>query len=70
MEMEQEQYFFVVEDSEQAEDQLEVNFADEAARKYANRIINLLKDADGYDYHGLVMVVRNNAGRTVFSAPF
>lgn len=68
--MEQEQFFFVVEDPEQTEDELEVAIPDEAAREYANRIIRLLEEADGCDHHGLIMVVRNNAGQTVFSAPF
>jgi hypothetical protein len=68
--MEQDRYFYVVQGPEQAEDKLDVTLPDQAAQEYADRIIRLLKEADGYDQHGLVMVVRNNAGQTVFSAPF
>jgi hypothetical protein len=34
------------------------------------RIVGELKDAGGYDETDLTMVVKNAAGRTVFSIPF
>lgn len=43
---------------------------DEAALAYARRIIRELREADGYDDPGLTMVVRNCAGKTVYSIPF
>jgi len=43
---------------------------DQAARSYAERVVRELKEAGGYDDPGLTMVVKNAAGRTVFSLPF
>jgi hypothetical protein len=64
------EYFFEVQAAEQGKDTLEVAASDQAAQEYADKVIRLLKEADGYDHHGLIMVVRNEAGQTLFAAPF
>lgn len=43
---------------------------DEAALAYARRIIRELREAGGYDDPALTMIVRNCAGKTVYSIPF
>jgi len=68
--MEQDTYFFEIQTPDKAEDCVEVAASDLAAREYANRIIRLLKEVDGYDEHGLIMVVRDHAGHTLCSTAF
>lgn len=67
--MEQSKYFFEIQGPEQAKDNMDVGL-DEEAQEYAGRMIDFFKEANGYDHHGLVMVVRNNAGKAVLSIPF
>ena len=43
---------------------------DEAALAYARRIIRELTEAGGYRDPSLTMIVRNSAGKTVYSIPF
>jgi hypothetical protein len=43
---------------------------DDTARAYAERVIRELQQSAGYDASGLTMVVRNDAGKTLFSIPF
>jgi hypothetical protein len=43
---------------------------DEAALAYACRIIRELMEAGGYRDPSLTMIVRNSAGKTVYSIPF
>jgi hypothetical protein len=43
---------------------------DEAALDYARRMIRELRQIGGYDDAGLTLIVRNSAGKTVFSIPF
>ncbi len=43
---------------------------DEAALAYAWRIIRELREAGGYDDTSLSLIVRNAAGKTVYSIPF
>jgi len=43
---------------------------DEAALAYARRIIGELRQAGGYNDPALTMIVRNAAGKTVYSIPF
>jgi hypothetical protein len=43
---------------------------DEAALAYACRIIRELMEAGGYRDPALTMIVRNSAGKTVYSIPF
>jgi len=43
---------------------------DEAALAYARRLIDELREAGGYDDPALTLIVRNCAGRTVYSIPF
>ena len=43
---------------------------DEAALAYARRIIRELRQAGGYNDPALTMIVRNSAGKTVYSIPF
>ncbi len=43
---------------------------DGAALTYARRIIRELRQAGGYDDPALTMIVRNSAGKTVYSIPF
>lgn len=43
---------------------------DEAALAYAHRIIRELRQAGGYDDPALSLIVRNCAGKTVYSIPF
>ena len=43
---------------------------DEAALAYARRIIRELREAGGYDDPALTLMVRNCAGKTVYSIPF
>jgi hypothetical protein len=43
---------------------------DEAALAYARRIIRELTEAGGYRDPTLTMIVRNSAGKTVYSIPF
>lgn len=43
---------------------------DEAALAYARRIINELRGAGGYNDPALTLIVRNSAGKTVYSIPF
>jgi hypothetical protein len=68
--MEQDRYFFEIQAPEQGTDTLHVEACDQAAQQYADRVIQLLKEADGYDHHGLIMVVRSESGQTLFSAAF
>jgi len=42
----------------------------EAALAYAGRIMRELKEAGGYDDPGLMMIVKDSAGETIFSVPF
>jgi hypothetical protein len=67
--MEENDYFFEIQGPDQAKGSLDIGL-DEAAQEYAGRIIDFLKEADGYDHHNLIMVVRNNAGKAVLSVPF
>jgi hypothetical protein len=43
---------------------------DNAALDYARRIIRELRQAGGYDDAALTMIVRNSAGKAVYSIPF
>lgn len=43
---------------------------DEAALAHARRIIQELRGAGGYDDNGLTMIVRNAAGRPIYTIPF
>jgi Domain of unknown function (DUF6894) len=43
---------------------------DEAALAYARRIIRELTEAGGYRDPSLTMIVRNSAGKTVYSISF
>jgi len=43
---------------------------DEAALAYARRMISELRQIRGYNDAGLTLIVRNSAGKTVFSIPF
>ncbi len=43
---------------------------DEAAFAYARRIIRELREAGGYDDPALTIIVRNAAGKTIYSIPF
>ena len=44
--------------------------SEEAAHAYALRIIRELKEAGGHDNPALTMIVKDAAGKTVFSIPF
>jgi hypothetical protein len=68
--MELSPYFFVIQEPEQLEDGERQLSCDASAQEYAGRRVRLLREADGYGEHGLLMVVKNNAGKTVFSLPF
>jgi hypothetical protein len=66
-------YFFTVQRPEGAEydDGTGTNCpTDTAARQYAERIIRELKKAGSYNEPGLIMIVRDAHGKTVFSIPF
>jgi len=43
---------------------------DEAALTHARRIIRELREAGGYEDAALTMIVRNSAGKTLYSIPF
>jgi hypothetical protein len=43
---------------------------DNAALIHARRIIRELREAGGYEDAALTMIVRNSAGKTVYSIPF
>jgi hypothetical protein len=43
---------------------------DDAALAYARRMITELRQAGGYNDPALTLIVRNSAGKTVYSLPF
>jgi hypothetical protein len=64
-------YYFDVRDGEHHDDRggrLMPN--DEAALAHARRIIRELRASGGYDDPALTLIVRNSAGKTLFSIPF
>lgn len=65
-------YYFEVRGYSEAHDDRGTTLmpSDEAALAYARRIINELLEAGGYEDSALTMIVRNSAGKTVYSIPF
>lgn len=65
-------YFFVIRwpDHEHDDDFGTRLASDDAALRYAERIIRELKEGGGYNQPGLQMVVQNEDRRTIFVVPF
>jgi hypothetical protein len=64
-------YFFDIYNGRSDPDESGTELADDdAARSYAERTIGELKEAGGYDHPALVMIVKNQNGKILFSVPF
>ncbi len=65
-------YFFILQWRERKHDDRHGTVLpnDDAARGYAERVIRELKEAGGYDDDELIMIVKDDARRTIFSIPF